>query len=320
MDTELNARGIVIGDRYRVAGTLRRTGMIEAVDLAADRGAAACRIVGIPGDAAAVDAWEHAWRLAERPACLPRLLEVVTDEEGVAWAAFVAAEAADSALPLDARHQASAIGVALAKVGLDVADITSAMLVANRRGQLIVDGIPFLGGAYAPRTAAECLMALLPADQDIAIEPDWVEQPRQAGVRRRSGSRSRRRLVVPGAIVVVLIAAAVALLVPAGSAGTPATGESIEAPAADVLLGDVAHPVVALEPNVTLTVTAAAPSGQEQQLTPTVTTTPTVAETVAVDVTPSVPTAAVHSLPLAEPTAAVALPANGSAPTLPLSH
>jgi len=325
MDTELNARGIVIGERYRVAGTLRRTGVIEAIDLDADRGSAACRVVGIPGDAAAVDAWEDAWRAAQVPARLPHLLEVVTDPDGAAWAALAAAEATTPLLPRDARRQAYAIGVALAEAGLDVGDITSAMLVANTRGQLIVDGIPFRGGDGSPRAAAEQLVALLPPDHEDPVEPDWVEMPVAPVARRRQTPRSRRRLLVPGAIGLVLVAALVALLLPARSTGTTGTSESIEAPPADVLLGDAAHPVIAAEPQQTVTVTVEARPAQAQRSQRT---TVIVDQTVAQAGSEPVPDSAAAGmpsieaprLPLAESTLGVPLPVDSGATDLPLGN
>jgi hypothetical protein len=319
MDTELNARGIVIGERYRVAGALRRVGMIEAIDLDADRDAAACRIVGIPGDAAAVDAWEDAWREAEVAARLPRLLEVITDEDGAAWAALAAAEATAAALPLDARRQAYAIGVALATAGLDVADLTLVMFAANRRGQLIVDGVPFLGGAGPTRAAADQLVALLPPDQEYEVESNWVEPPVRRGVRQRGSARSRRRLLVPGGIGLVAVVAVLILLVPARSAGTPSMGVTIEAPAADVLLGDAAYPVVAAEPVRTVTVTEQAQPSQSidgrqsEDTSESVVSNPSVSSIVA-----SLPIADVPSVPLAAVEAGVLLPVESGVPDVPL--
>ena len=325
MDTELNARGIVIGERYRVAGTLRRTGVIEAIDLDADRGSAACRLVGVPGDAAAVDAWEDAWRVAQDPARLPRLLEVVTDPDGAAWAALSAGEATTPALPRDARRQAYAIGVALAEAGLDVGDITSAMLVANTRGQLIVDGIPFLGGETSPRAAANQLVALLPPDQEDVVEVDWDETSLPPVARRRQSTQSRRRLLVPGAIGLVLVAALVALLLPARSGGTTATGESIEAPPANVLLGDDAHPVVAAEVPQTVTVTIESRPARAPQIRQTMVTVdraPSASVSVSVPVAPAVelPVIDAPSLPLVEPAGGVVLPTDSGATELPVGH
>ena len=321
METELNARGIVIGERYRVAGALRRVGMIEAIDLDADRDAAACRIVGIPGDAAAVDAWEDAWREAQVAARLPRLLEVVTDEDGSAWAALAAAEATAAALPPDARRQAHVIGMTLATAGLDVADLTPDMFAANSRGQLIVDGVPFLGGAGPTRAAAERLVALLPPDREQEVESDWVEPPVRRAVRQRGPARSRRRLLVPGAIGMVVVAALLILLVPERSDGTPNIGVTIEAPAADVLLGDAAHPVVAAEPVRTVTVTEAAQPveattvPQPVEASETVVSNPTVASVV-----PSLPIADVPSLPQSSVEVGVLLPVESGIPDVPLGE
>ena len=321
METELNARGIVIGERYRVAGALRRVGMIEAIDLDADRDAAACRIVGIPGDAAAVDAWEDAWREAQVAARLPRLLEVVTDEDGSAWAALAAAEATAAALPPDARRQAHVIGMTLATAGLDVADLTPDMFAANSRGQLIVDGVPFLGGAGPTRAAAERLVALLPPDREQEVESDWVEPPVRRAVRQRGPARSRRRLLVPGAIGMVVVAALLILLVPERSDGTPNIGVTIEAPAADVLLGDAAHPVVAAEPVRTVTVTEAAqPVEANTEPQPVEASETVVSNPTAASVVPSLPIADVPSLPQSSVEVGVLLPVESGIPDVPLGE
>ncbi len=321
METELNARGIVIGERYRVAGALRRVGMIEAIDLDADRDAAACRIVGIPGDAAAVDAWEDAWRVAQVAARLPRLLEVVTDEDGLAWAALAAAEATAAALPPDARRQAHVIGMTLATAGLDVADLTPDMFAANSRGQLIVDGVPFLGGAGPTRAAAERLVALLPPDREQEVESDWVEPPVRRAVRQRGPARSRRRLLVPGAIGMVVVAALLILLVPERSDGTPNIGVTIEAPAADVLLGDAAHPVVAAEPVRTVTVTEAAQPVEANTVPQPVEASETVVSNpTAASVVPSLPIADVPSLPQSSVEVGVLLPVESGIPDVPLGE
>lgn len=321
METELNARGIVIGERYRVAGALRRVGLIEAIDLDADRDAAACRIVGIPGEAAAVDAWEDAWREAEVAARLPRLLEVVTDEDGSAWAALAAAEATAAALPPDARRQAYAIGMALATAGLDVADLTPVMFATDRRGRLIVDGVPFLGGTGPTRAAAEQLVALLPPDQEREVEPDWVEPPVRRVARQRGSARPRRRLLIPGAIGLVVVAALLVLLVPARSAGTPNIGVTIEAPAADVLLGDAAHPVVAAEPVRTVIITEAAQPAQANAERQSVETSESVVGNPAVtNAVASLPIAEVPSVPLAAVEVGVLLPVASGIPDVPLGE
>lgn len=321
MDTELNGRGIVIGERYRVAGTLRRTGVIEAIDLDADQGMAACRIIGIPGDAAAVDAWEDAWRQAEMSARLPRLLEVVTDDDGSAWAALAAADGTAATLPSDARRQAYAMGMELAKAGLDVADITSTMLVANSRGQLMVDGIPFLGGVDSPRIAAERLAAMLPPDPVDQSEADWVEPPIAHAPRRRRSTRSRRRLLIPGAIGLAMLAAIVALLMPARSAGTSVPSATIEAPPADVLLGDVAHPVIAADATVTITVTEPArPARVDQSRQPSETVDRVGVDPAMSTVPEAMPAPAAPNLPLVDPLDGVVLPLNSAAPSLPLGN
>ncbi len=86
MEWQPGARGIVIGERYRLAGALRRTGMIDAIDLDADPGDAACRVVSVPGDQAAVDAWEDAWRAAEQAAGLLVSAILTVDETEKAFA------------------------------------------------------------------------------------------------------------------------------------------------------------------------------------------------------------------------------------------
>ena len=159
MDIEPGARGIVIGDRYRVAGALRRTGLIDAVDLEGERRAAACRVVAVPGDAERVDQWEDAWRAAQEAARLPRLREIVDDGEGGHWAVLDGSPATGLRLPPDARHQAALIGEALARTGLDVGDVTRGMLVARADDLLVLDGVVWLGGELSPRAAAAALPA-----------------------------------------------------------------------------------------------------------------------------------------------------------------
>ena len=222
-------------------------------------------------------------------------------------------------MPPDARRQAYAIGMTLATAGLDVADLTPDMFAANSRGQLIVDGVPFLGGAGPTRAAAERLVALLPPDQEQEVESDWVEPPVRRAVRQRGSARPRRRLLVPGAIGVVVVAALLILLVPARSAGTPNIGVTIEAPAADVLLGDAAHPVVAAEPVRTVTITEAAqPVGANTVPQPVETSDTVVRNPAVASVVPSLPIADVPSLPQSSVELGVLLPVASSIPVVPL--
>ena len=247
MEWQPGARGIVIGERYRLAGALRRTGMIDAIDLDADPGDAACRVVGVPGDLAAVDAWEDAWRAAEQAAGLPTLRELVVDEDGAAWAVIAAAPSGESGpLPEDARRQAVLIAAALREAGLDPNDVTPTMLVSATDGRLRIDGVVWLGSSASARAGTQHLLDLLPPDVPVDFEPESSATVRPP--RRKPARRSRRRLLVPLAIVVMLAGAAAALLLPTGSMGTSVSNPvSIEAPAADVLLGDAAHPLVATD-------------------------------------------------------------------------
>ena len=89
MTSSPGSRGIVIGDRYRVAGTLRRHGIHDAVDCEAPPTDAACRVARIEGDA---EAWEDAWREAQETAPVPRLIEVIAHDGGD-WAVIAAATA-----------------------------------------------------------------------------------------------------------------------------------------------------------------------------------------------------------------------------------
>ncbi len=244
MEWQPGARGIVIGERYRVAGALRRTGMIDAIDLDADPGDAACRVVGVPGDLAAVDAWEDAWRAAEQVVGLPTLRELVVDEDGAAWAVIAAAPSgASGPLPEDARRQAVLIAAALREAGLDPNDVTPTMLVASTDGRLRIDGVVWLGSSASARAGTRHLLDLLPPD--VAVDPVDFEPEPSATIRpprRKPARRSRRRLLIPLAIVVMLAGAVAALLLPTGSMGTSVGNPvSIEAPAADVLLGEAAH-------------------------------------------------------------------------------
>ena len=240
MDTTAGTRGIVIGDRYRVAGALRRTGLIDAVDLEADRTEAACRIVGVPGDAERVDQWEDAWR-AVHDAGVPRLREIVADDDGAHWAVLAPSCATELPLPPDAAVQARAIGEALAAAGLDVGDIARGMLVTDATGCVRLDGVVWLGGDRSPRTAGRVVAELLPpsaADDDEPVrDPGWSPPPRRA---RRPVRRSR--VLVPLAIVAALAAAGLVLLLPQRSSGTAVMAPAATGGADDVILG--AAPVV----------------------------------------------------------------------------
>ena len=169
MDRE---RGIVIGERYRVAGSLRRVGLVDALDEHADPALAACRVVGIPGDAAGLDAWEDAWREAQEAAPLPRLREVVVDDEGAAWA-VVDASLAVGPPPPDAAA-ARSLGATLARAGLDADEVSAGMLAARADGALVLDGVVRLAGA------------LPQSEQDDALSA------RQGGERRRHAHRHGR--------------------------------------------------------------------------------------------------------------------------------
>ncbi len=245
MDTAPGARGIVIGDRYRVAGALRRTGLIDAVDLEADRSDAACRVVGVPGDAEGVDAWEDAWLAAQDAARLPRLRELVIDEDGAHWAILGPSQAVDLPLPADAAAQARVMGEALAGVGLDVGDVTQAMFVAADDGRLHLDGVVWLGGDRTARAAGRVLVDLLPravaVDDEPAMASDGWLPPR----RRTPPRRPRRlRILVPAAIVATLAAAVLVLLVPARSGGTAVLAPASPATLDDVILGSAQYPPV----------------------------------------------------------------------------
>ncbi len=323
MEWQPGARGIVIGERYRLAGALRRTGMIDAIDLDADPGDAACRVVGVPGDQATVDAWEDAWRAAEQSAGLPTLRELVVDEDGAAWAVIAAAPSgASGPLPEDARRQAVLIAAALREAGLDPNDVTSAMLVATTDGRLRIDGVVWLGSGGSMRAGRQHLLDLLPPD--VVVDPVGFEPESSATIRpprRKPARRSRRRLLIPLAIVVMLAGAVAALLLPAGSMGTSVSNPvSIEAPAADVLMGDAAHPLVATD------LVASREREVAQQIAPQPgrDDAPTVTETVVVTTTvmDTQPVAsAAHDLPLVPAgDGVVALPAANAAsvPVLPV--
>lgn len=242
MDTAPGTRGIVIGDRYRVAGALRRTGLVDAVDLEADRADAACRVVGVPGDAERVDAWEDAWRAAQDGARLPRLREIVADEDGAHWAVLAPSRSAGLPLPGDAHMQARAIGEALAAAGLDASDVTCAMLVTAEDGRLCLDGAVWLGGGAAPHAAGRALAGLLPRAPEGEIDEPaagaW--SPPRRTVRRPS---RRRRAAVPAAILATMAAAATVLFVPSRSGGTAVVAPGAPGRSSDALLASATYPV-----------------------------------------------------------------------------
>jgi hypothetical protein len=317
MDTAPGARGIVIGDRYRVAGALRRTGLIDAVDLEADRADAACRVVGVPGDAERVDAWEDAWLAAQDAARLPRLRELVTDDEGAHWAVLEPSPTAGHPLPADVAAQAQAIGEALAAAGLDVGDVTGGMLIATSDGTVRLDGVVWLGGDCSPRMGGRILADLVPRPSapapEAPLEPGGWSPPR----RRSSQGRMRRsRVLVPLAILAALAAAAVVLLVPARSQGTDVIAPADEPAPADVLLGSAEAPLAAATPSVVQEAPRPAASRD------TVTQEPL--EQVAVVTVVVTAPAPAEPVPLPEPVApevpaAAAVQAAGAVPALPVS-
>ena len=343
MDTTPGTRGIVIGDRYRVAGTLRRTGLIDAVDLEADRSDAACRVVGVPGDAEGVDAWEDAWRAVQDAARLPRLREIVADDEGAQWAILAATPAARLPLPPDAHAQAREIGEALAEAGLDVGDVTRSMLIADEHGRLCVDSVVWLGGDWSPRAAGRVLAGLVPRVPEVEPEVapagpgDW-SPPRRRTPHRRP---RRSRLLVPGAIIAALAAATVVLLVPARSEGTAVVAPGSTAGVDDVVLGSAANPLVDPQivpipavdaadipvdsTDVTVTAVAGASDAADANGAPAPTSTAATSETVTVTVVaaarPSDPvrTPAAPELPVAAAQHVPDLPLADAAPSLPLA-
>ena len=117
----------------------------------------------------------------------------------------------------------------------------------------------------------------------------------------------------------VVVAALLILLVPARSAGTPNNGVTIEAPAADVLLGDAAHPVVAAELVRTVTVTEAAQPAQANAERPPVATSESVVSNPGItSVVATLPIVEVPSVPLAEVEAGALLTVASSIPVVPL--
>ena len=285
MDFDPGSRGTVLGDRYRVAGALRRTGVIDAVDLEAPAAEAACRVVSVPGDAERVDAWEDAWRAAQAAARLPRLIEIVPDDDGAHWAVLDASRAVGGA-PAGASRVAAEIGAALADAGLDAGDVTAGMLAADEAGRLILDGVVWLGGDLSARDAGRRVAGLLPPE----VPPPVPRTPRRAG---------RRRLLVPAAIAVTIAAAGAILLVPDRSGGTAPLAPAAD-PAPDVLLG------------TTTAIAAPAPVVRRRRPRRVAPPPPPPPPVVVVDTTPSLPAeaAAVPRLPASDP--APVVPAAGA--------
>jgi hypothetical protein len=320
MDIEPGARGIVIGDRYRVAGALRRTGLIDAVDLEGERGAAACRVVAVPGDAERVDQWEDAWRAAQEAARLPRLREIVDDGEGGHWAVLDGSPATGLRLPPDARHQAALIGEALARTGLDVGDVTRGMLVARADDLLVLDGVVWLGGELSPRAAGSRVADLLPLPEPVLEYVDENDAPPPPPARRAAARRRlprRRRMLIPLAMVAAALAATLVLVLPAGSAGTGVQAPAATAEGALLVAGDYPAVVPPVVPPLATTVRAepAVVTVTTERMVTVVVTDVVVAESATPVVEPvPVPTVPVAA-PAVVPAAAPALPL--AAPALP---
>lgn len=320
MDIEPGARGIVIGDRYRVAGALRRTGLIDAVDLEGERGAAACRVVAVPGDAERVDQWEDAWRAAQEAARLPRLREIVDDGEGGHWAVLDGSPASGHRLPPDARHQAALIGEALARTGLDVGDVTRGMLVARADDLLVLDGVVWLGGELSPRAAGSRVADLLPLPEPVLEYVDENDAPPPPPARRAAARRRlprRRRMLIPLAMVAAALAATLVLVLPAGSAGTGVQAPAATAEGALLVAGDYPAVVPPVVPPLATTVRAepAVVTVTTERMVTVVVTDVVVAESATPVVEPvPVPTVPVAA-PAVVPAAAPALPL--AAPALP---
>ena len=320
MDIEPGARGIVIGDRYRVAGALRRTGLIDAVDLEGERGAAACRVVAVPGDAERVDQWEDAWRAAQEAARLPRLREIVDDGEGGHWAVLDGSPATGLRLPPDARHQAALIGEALARTGLDVGDVTRGMLVARADDLLVLDGVVWLGGELSPRAAGSRVADLLPLPEPVLEYVDENDAPPPPPARRAAARRRlprRRRMLIPLAMVAAALAATLVLVLPAGSAGTGVQAPAATAEGALLVAGDYPAVVPPVVPPLATTVRAepAVVTVTTERMVTVVVTDVVVAESATPAVEPvPVPTVPVAA-PAVVPAAAPALPL--AAPALP---
>lgn len=237
MHRDHGERGIVIADRYRAAGALRRAGLIDAIDLEAPAGAVACRLAGIAGDEAGLDAWEDAWREAQEAVPIPRLREVVVDDDGAAWA-VLDASAAVAGPPAGAVDEAREIGATLARVGLDAEEVTAGMLGVDAQGRLVLDGVVRLGGGLSRQAAGAHVAALLPpaGHAGPAASPSATRSSRRQA---RRSARTRRRLALPIATGVALLAAAVVLVLPGRSDGTVDMAPG-PAPRPDVVLGSEA--------------------------------------------------------------------------------
>ncbi len=222
---DAGSRGTIIAGRYQCAGDPRRGVLLDAVDLDAPAGDAGCRLIAVPGDAAAVDAWRAAWHEATG-AGLPALRDVLTDEDGETWAILEpTCGRPDADYPRDAERQARAVAEALQRAGLDVAGVRALVPV---RGQLRID--QFVRLATGPQRGGEAhLLDLLP---DAAF--DDVTPPAAARPRRRAAAAPRwRRWVVPLAIVTALVATGAVLAQPTRSAPPAAP------PPPDVLLPEI---------------------------------------------------------------------------------
>lgn len=306
MDWEPGARGTIIAGRYRASGELRRRGMIEATDLEAPPQRAACRLIGVPGDPQTVDAWQRAWVDAEAAARLPSLRAIVRDDEGDAWAVLDPPRGVPGlALPADARAQARAMGIALARTGLDAGDVTASMLEVDPDGALVIDGVAWLGGDLPPWSAGERLAALLPeAEAAPASEP-----PPRRRARARRAPRPGRRLLVAALALLCLAGAGLALALPTRSqelAPAPADDALVAPAEPDILLDAVAVPAPAAAPEPPV---AAEPTPEPAA--------PPLPETVTVIVTVEAPA------PAPDPAAATAPPAlpapEAAVPELPLA-
>jgi hypothetical protein len=246
----------------------------------------------VPGDPQTVDAWQRAWVDAEVAARLPSLRDLVRDAEGDAWAVLDPPRGVPGlAPPDDARAQARAMGIALARAGLDAGDVTVSMLEVGPNGSLVIDGVAWLGGDLPPWSAGERLAALLPEPAAPAPEP----LPRRRA-RSRRAPHGRRPLVALVALL-CLVGAGLALALPTRSQElAPAPpDDALVAPAApDVLLDAIAVPD---------------PVPREEPSAPP-------PETVTVVVTLETPVPA--PAPAADPTPALPAPAD-AVPVLPLA-
>lgn len=314
MDWEPGARGTIIAGRYRASGELRRRGMIEATDLEAPPQRAACRLIGVPGDPQTVDAWQRAWVDAEAAARLPSLRAIVRDDEGDAWAVLDPPRGVPGlALPADARAQARAMGIALARTGLDAGDVTASMLEVDPDGALVIDGVAWLGGDLPPWSAGERLAALLP-EAETAPAP---EPPPRRRARARRAPRPGRRLLVAALALLCLAGAGLALALPTRSqelAPAPADDALVAPAEPDILLDAVPAPAAAPEPPVAVEPTPepAAPPPPE-----------TVTVVVTVEAPAPTPDPAAATAPPALPAPEAAVPelplAGAAAPELPVA-